>query len=118
MSGQGETKSYTARKMASPGKRCPTCGRREKRSTEANRRLWALYGVMSSKIRPQGKTYSPEQFHLYCRQRFLGSTDFDLPGGKTVTIPNSTAELDVNDFADYMTAVEALAAEHGAYLDE
>lgn len=103
---------------ARPPSRCPTCQRRYKRSTEANKRLWALYAVMSNKLHPEGKTYSPEQFHLYCRQRFLGCTDFDLPGGKVATIPNSTAELDVTEFSDFMSAVEALANEHGAYLDE
>lgn len=103
---------------AVPATRCVTCGRRNKRSTEANRRLWALYAVMSNKIQPEGKTYSPEQFHLYCRQRFLGATDFNLPNGKTVTIPNSTAELDVDEFNSYMERVEHLAAERGAYLDE
>lgn len=73
---------------------------------------------MSNKLRPDGKTYSPEQFHLYCCQRFLGCTDFELPGGKVTTIPNSTADLDVDEFSNYMTQVETLAAEHGAYLDE
>ncbi len=102
----------------SPHSRCLTCGRRHKRSSEANRRLWAIYGVMSNKLHPGGKTYSPEQFHIYCRQRFLGATDYDLPGGKVATIPNSTAELDVEEFSNYMTQVEALAAEHGVYLDE
>ncbi len=73
---------------------------------------------MSNKVHPEGKTYSPESFHLYCRKRFLGCTDYDLPGGKVTTVINSTADLDVDDFSNYMTAVEALAAEHGAFLDE
>lgn len=73
---------------------------------------------MADELRPDGKVYTPTQFHLYCRERFLGATDFELPGGKTMTIPNSTAELDPAEFADYMTQVEALAAEHGVYLDE
>jgi hypothetical protein len=72
---------------------------------------------MSNKLKPGGKTYSPEQFHLYCRQRFLGCTDYDLPGGKTVTIPNSTAELDVDDFSRFMDESGA-GRGTGAFLDE
>ena len=100
-----------------PG-RCPTCRRRFKRSSEANRRLWAIYGAMSDKLRPDGKTYSPEQFHLYFKQRLLGCRDFDLPGGKVLTIPNSSADLDTDEFNEFMQAVETMAAEHGVYLDE
>lgn len=73
---------------------------------------------MSNKLKPGGKTYSPEQYHLWARQRFLGATDFDLPGGKVLTIPNSTAELDVEEFGSFMDQLEAFAAEHGVYLDE
>src|SRR5690349_22765406 len=96
----------------SPG-RCPTCKRRHKRTSEANRRLWAIYAAMSDKLRPDGKTYSPEQYHLYAKTRFLGCRDMELPGGKTLAIPNSSADLDADEFADFMASVEALAAEHG-----
>lgn len=98
--------------------RCPTCGQRPKRSTEANRRLWALYGALSSRLRPGGQVYSPEHFHLYYKQRFLGATDFALPTGEVLTIPNSSADLDTADFNVFMEQVEADAAERGVYLDE
>lgn len=73
---------------------------------------------MSDKIRPDGKVYSPEQYHLYCKQRFLGAVDHDLPGGKVHTVLNSTADLDTDAFHDYMDQVEALAAEHNVWLDD
>jgi len=44
--------------------------------------------------------------------------DFPLPNGKVLAIPKSTADLDVNEFADYMTAVEADLAERDIFLDE
>src|SRR6478752_3577303 len=100
-------------KTQTPGKRCGTCGRPPRRSSEANRRLWALYAAMADKLRPDGKVYTPTQFHLYCRERFLGAQDYPLPRGKVMTIPNSTADLDTDAFTDYMAQVEALAAEHG-----
>lgn len=70
---------------------------------------------MSDKLEP---TRSPETYHLYCKKRFLGAKDHDLPNGETLTIPNSTADLDTDEFNEYMEQVEALAAEHGVYLDE
>jgi hypothetical protein len=73
---------------------------------------------MSDKLRPDGKVYSPEQYHLYAKQRFLGCRDLELPGGKVLTIPNSSADLDIDEFNEFMQAVETMAAEHGVWLDE
>ena len=88
------------------------------RSSEANRRLWALYHVMADAIKPQGQAYSADQWHLYCKTRWLGADDVKLPNGKVIVIPRSTADLDTGAFADYMTAVEAFANERGAYLED
>ena len=98
--------------------RCPKCGRAATRSTEANRRYWAIVTTISEKLKPEGKTYSPEVWHTYLRGKFLGQTDIQLPNGRTVTQPNSTAKLDKSEFNEYMTQVEVWAAEHGAYLAE
>ena len=98
--------------------RCPTCGRKQRRSSEANRRYWALMHEISENIKPQGKQYSSEVWHDYLKQKFLGADERQLPNGKTLVIPHSTAELDTAGFADYMTQVEAWANEHGAYLAE
>lgn len=98
--------------------RCPTCKRRHKRSLPQNARLWAIYTAMSCKLRPGGEVYSPEHYHLYYKQKFLGAVDFKLPNGKVLTIPNSTADLDVAEFNEFMERVEADAAEHGVWLEE
>lgn len=98
-------------------KRCPTCGRREKRSTDANRRLWLLYHAMAA-VPVHGERYSADQFHAYYRSRFLGCDDLKLPNGKVLTIPRSTRDLDVSEFSDYMTQVEADANARGVFLDE
>lgn len=73
---------------------------------------------MSNKLRPGGQVYSPQQYHLWAKQRFLGCTDYTVPGGKVLTLPNSSADLDTAEFNDFMTAVEAFANEQGCYLDE
>ena len=74
--------------------------------------------MAASKLRPGGNTYSAEQFHIYYKSRFLGCVDFPLPNGKVLAIPKSTADLDVDAFADYMSAVEADLAERDVYLEE
>lgn len=98
--------------------RCPTCRRKMTRSTDANRRLWALYHAMSEKLHPKGETYSAETFHLWAKSKFLGATDHVLPSGKTVTVPKSTADLDTAEFSDFMTQVEAFANDAGVFLED
>lgn len=98
--------------------RCPTCNRRQPRSNEANKRYWALLNEISEKLLPEKQKYAPETWHHYFKQKVLGATDIKLPNGKTYTQPNSTTELDVSEFNDYMTTIEAWAAEKGVYLPE
>ena len=98
--------------------RCPTCHRRKTRSTEANRRYWLLLHVIAEKLKPQGAEYSPKVWHEYLKSRFLGTEEFKLPNGKTLNIPLSTADLETSEFNDYMTQVEAWAAQHDVWLDD
>ena len=98
--------------------KCPVCGRRRRRSSEANRRYWALLHEISEELKPDGKQYSSETWHDYLKCKFLGADERVLPNGKTLIIPHSSAELDSVEFADYQTQVEAWANEQGVYLDE
>ena len=98
--------------------RCPTCKRRLTRSSEANRRYWALLHALAGKLRPKGQEYSAETWHLYCKSKFLGADDQVLPSGRTVTIPHSTAALDTTAFDTYMTQVEEFANSRGVYLED
>ena len=66
----------------------------------------------------KGVHYSADTWHLWLKQRFLGSKDIELPSGKTITVPKSTAALDVGEFNDYMGQVEAWASQHDIYLPE
>lgn len=98
--------------------RCPSCKRRLTRSSESNRKYWALLHVMAEKMHPGKQTFSADTFHLWAKSRFLGCTDHVLPNGKTLTIPNSTASLDQLQFNEYLTQVEAFANEHGCWLED
>ena len=96
--------------------RCPACHRRIKRSTQANALYWALLHEIAEAVRPAGQAYSAEVWHTYCKSRFLGCDEIALPNRKTMTIPRSSADLDASEFADYLSRVEAWAAERGVFL--
>jgi hypothetical protein len=99
--------------------RCPTCKRRMTRSQPQNARYWALLHLLSDKLQPQGKVYSVESWHNYCKSRFLGCDEFPMPTGKTMIIPKSSANLDVAEFGEFMDKVEAWAnTDHNIYLED
>ena len=50
------------------------------------------------------------------RGKYLGCDDVKLPNGTTMTIPKSTADLDVAEFGEYFDKVQADCAERGIYL--
>ena len=102
--------------MSAKIERCPACGRRNRRSNPQNALYWVLLHAAAEKLRPQGQTYSAEQYHYYYRSKYLGCDDFTIPGGKTMTIPKSTADLDVAAFSDYYGKVEAEMSERGVFL--
>lgn len=104
--------------MKQTTERCPSCHRRLTRSSDANRRYWALLHLVADKLRPGGIAYSADQFHAYYKSRFLGCDDVKLPNGKTLTIPRSTAGLDVAEFSEYLDAVQADAAARGVWLED
>lgn len=74
--------------------------------------------MISERIQPRGEVYSAESWHTYFKGHYLGTTELKMPNGKTVLIPNSTADLDKDEFATYVQKVEVWAAEHGVFLQE
>lgn len=64
----------------------------------------------------RGQRYSAEHMHLYYKSRFLGCDDVSLPNGRVLTIPRSSADLGVDEFAEYFDKVQADCAERGVYL--
>jgi hypothetical protein len=97
--------------------RCPTCGRRNRRSNPQNALYWVLLHLAAARTW-SGQTYSADQFHLYYRSKYLGCDDVTIPGGKVMSIPRSTAALDVAEFSEYYGKVEADLAERDVYLHE
>ena len=72
---------------------------------------------ISERLKPQGKVFSADQWHTYAKSRWLGCDDVTLPNGKVLSIPRSSASLDVTEFGAYMEQLEAWAADHYVYLD-
>lgn len=97
--------------------RCPTCGRKHKRRNPQNAYYWLLLHKMAER-EWAGQRFSAEAMHIYYKTRFLGADDVTMPNGKTLTLPRSTADLDVAEFSAYFDAVQADAAERGVYLYE
>lgn len=77
------------------------------RSQAQNRYYWNLLKQIESDAWIEGRQYSDECWHEYVKGRFIGYTD--IPGGKKK--PLSTTNLSTKEFADYVTRVEAWAAQ-------
>lgn len=89
-----------------------------KRSLEQNKRMWAILQEIAEQIDVKGQKFTAEVWHQYFKGRFIGFEEIRLPNGRTLEEPISTTILDKGAFADYMTQIEAWAAEHGLLLWE
>jgi hypothetical protein len=78
--------------------------RREKRSGQQNRLLWAIYTAIAD-----ATGHTPEEIHDYFKHKFLPPRVIEL-GGEAVEVPGSTAIQDVPAFSEYVERVQAFAA--------
>ena len=72
---------------------------------------------IAEQVKVRGNGYAPDIWHEWAKSRWIGCKDLTLPDGRTITVPKSSANLDVSEFNEYMTAVEVWAGEQGVYLD-
>jgi len=84
-----------------------------KRSSDQNRRYWSLLNEIAEQLDVRGEKYAADTWHNYFRVRFIGQEEIKLPNGKTLDQPISTTTLDKGSFSEYMTQIEAFAAERG-----
>lgn len=99
-------------------KRCETCHRPIKRSSEFNRLYWLLLHMIADKVKPEGQQYAAKTWHRYFKRRYLGAQDERLPNGEVESVVNSTAELDTAEFMDYFTNVQMWAQQRNIYLED
>jgi hypothetical protein len=88
---------------------------RKARSIAQNRYYWALLNELA-RHEVQGQRFISEAWHEYFKGLFIGKEEIKLPSGDTFNRPISTTTLDVGQFAEYVTQIEAWAAGHGILL--
>lgn len=81
-----------------------------KRSVEQNRRLWKIYGELADKAWVNGRRYSAETWHEYCKGMFLGYELKAMPDGTELKTPISTTTLNTAEMTDYQNRLQAWAA--------
>jgi hypothetical protein len=91
--------------------------RKYSRSQQQNKRYWAILNEVAE-LKVEGRRYAAEHWHEYFKGKFIGQEEIPLPGGRTLVRPISSTTLDVPAFADYMTQVEAFAAQRGLLPQE
>ena len=81
-----------------------------KRSIEQNRRLWSIYGELADKAWVNGRRYSAETWHEYCKGMFLGYELKAMPDGTELKTPISTTTLNTAEMTGYQNRLQAWAA--------
>lgn len=83
---------------------------KSKRSVEQNRRLWKIYGELADKAWVNGRRYSAETWHEYCKGMFLGYELKAMPDGTEAKTPISTTTLNTAEMTDYQNRLQVWAA--------
>jgi probable phage associated protein len=83
---------------------------KSKRSVEQNRRLWKIYGELADKAWVNGRRYSAETWHEYCKGYFLGFELKAMPDGSELKTPISTTTLNTAEMTDYQNRLQVWAA--------
>lgn len=97
------------RALAGAGKPLAVTGQehKTKRSTDQNKRYWAILNEIAANTWLDGRQFSADAWHEFFKGKFIGYEE--TPDGRQVGI--STTTLSVADFGDYMTRIEAYAAD-------
>lgn len=100
-----------AKAMASQGRPLMVSIRefKARRTLEQNKRLHAILSDIAEQAWVDGRQYSADVWKEYFRQRFLGTEEIALPGGKLIERGVSTTTLDIHEFNEFMAKVEAHA---------
>lgn len=80
---------------------------KSKRSVEQNKRYWLILNQIAESAWVNGRQFSADAWHEHYKRLFIGVEE--LPSGKEAGI--STTTLDIEEFGNYMTRIEANAAQ-------
>lgn len=82
-----------------------------KRSVQQNRRYWQLISHIAENAWIDGKQYGKETWHEFFARRFGIMKEIVLPDGEITLRRESTSEMDVETFQNYLFRIEAYAAQ-------
>lgn len=93
--------------------------RPETRSTEQNRRMWAMLGDISRQVNWYGKKLSPEDWkHVFSSSLRKLDVVPNLDGTGFVALGLSTSSMTKGEMGDLMTLMEAFGAERDVCWSE
>lgn len=97
----------------SAGKRLQLVITRQKRSSEANARMWAMLGEVAAQVEWHGMRLSKEDWKAMFtaslkKQRAVPGID-----GGFVVLGSSTSDMTREEISDLMALIEAFGAQHG-----
>lgn len=100
------------------GKRLELVVKEETRSSEQNRRLWAMLNEVAAQVVWHGQRLSAEDWkHIFSaslkKQRAVPSLD-----GGFVVLGQSTSKMTVAEMSELQTLIEAFGAQHGVEFTE
>lgn len=84
---------------------------KSKRSSDQNRRYWALITEVAEQAWVDGKQFSKDAWHELLARKFGVCKEITLPDGEIVLVRESTGDMDVATFTAYMTRIEVFAAQ-------
>lgn len=95
------------------GKRLQLVITRQKRSSEANARMWAMLGEVAAQVEWHGMRLSKEDWKAMFtaslkKQRAVPGID-----GGFVVLGSSTSDMTGEEISDLMALIEAFGAQHG-----
>lgn len=89
-----------------------------KRSRDQNALMWAVLTDIAKQLPDEsGKYYSPETWHEYFKATILGKDSIIVDGAPHL-VTKSTTKLNVVEFGDYVTQIQAWAVDHGVRFYE
>lgn len=90
----------------------------EKRTIDQNKRYHAVVAEIAEQVVLDGVRYHPDIWKEQFKRWFIGSNEVQLPNGECITSGISTTTLSKRAFCDYMTQIEAWAAEQKVRFSE
>jgi NinB protein len=83
-----------------------------KRNGEQNRRYWGyVLKTIAEQAWANGHQFDADVWHEFCARKYGVLEEMTLPDGEIITRRKSTTDMTVGEFAEYMTKVEAYAAQ-------